>query len=136
MRSFLELLGIDPEAKAQRRASALAKADFDFIRDLVKIRKDQGLSQQDVADRLGITQATVADFERYDNDPKLSTIRRYAHAVEALIVHGVAHDDGQLATGDGWVTITFNAPKSTSTVGPSRIERVVGADQGMFALAA
>lgn len=136
MRSFLELLGIDPEAKAQRRANALAKADFDFIRDLVKIRKDQGLSQQDVADRLGITQATVADFERYDNDPKLSTIRRYAHAVEALIVHGVAHDDGQLAAGDGWVTITFNAPKSSSTVVPATSERTVVVTRGQLALAA
>lgn len=132
MRSFLELFGIDPDSKSQRRANALAKADFDFMRELVRLRKENGLSQQDVATRLGISQASIADFERYDNDPKLSTIRRYAHAIEVLVVHGATHDDGQLDAGDNWVTITFSEPliASKTTVAPSLPERSVLAAAG------
>lgn len=136
MSSFLELLGIDPASKSQRRANALVKADLDFVRNLVQLRKSQGLSQQDVADRLGISQASVAAFERYDNDPKLSTLRRYAHAVEALVAHAVVHDDGQLVAGDNWVTISFAPVVSKTTHVPSVTEHAFGAARGYFSLAA
>jgi len=136
MPNLLDLLGVDRFSKSQRRASALAKADIDFIRALVELRKEQNLSQQDLADRLGISQATVAAFERHDNDPKLSTIRRYAHAVEALVAHAVAHDDGQLAAGDEWVTISFSPTTKPTTYEASSTQRTVSADRGSLALAA
>jgi transcriptional regulator with XRE-family HTH domain len=135
MSSLLRLLGIDRASKAQRRANALVKADLDFMRDLVQLRKSQGLSQKDVADRIGIAQASVAAFERYDNDPKLSTIRRYSHAVEALVAHAVTHDDGQLANGDGWVTISFAPVVSKTAHSPSAHEHAFSAARGRFALA-
>jgi len=84
-----ELLGIDPEDKQVVLATALVREDTELLRALVETRVRAGLSQQDVADRLGISQPSVAAFERYDNDPKLSTIRRYALAVEALVQHSV-----------------------------------------------
>jgi|GEM_PF-1827116 len=84
--------GIDPESRSMQRAELLASNDLEFVASLIMLRKAQNITQQDVADRLGISQATVAAFEHPGNDPKLSTIRRYAHAVGALVTHRVALD--------------------------------------------
>ncbi|MFJ6078349.1 helix-turn-helix domain-containing protein [Pseudarthrobacter sp. NPDC092419] len=89
-------LGVDSDSKEMRRAKVLASNDLEFLANLVDLRRSQNISQSELAEKLGISQATVAAFERSDNDPKLSTIRRYAHGVGALIVHKVALDEGQL----------------------------------------
>ncbi len=47
------------------------------------LRKKHHLTQADVAERMGVSQPTVAEFERYDANPTLSAIRRYALAVGA-----------------------------------------------------
>lgn len=62
-------------------AEALASDHHALWYELVKARRAQGISQAQVAEFLGISQSAVAQFERYDNDPKLSTLRRYALAV-------------------------------------------------------
>lgn len=119
MSSLEEILGIDPSDPEMMRSMALAEGDHQFLRGLVRLRRDLGLTQQDVAERLGIRQATVAAFERYDNDPKLSTIRRYAQVVGLLIAHKVEVDNGQLLQQDtlawtgGWQAL------SNSRVRPS-----------------
>ncbi|WP_432457948.1 helix-turn-helix domain-containing protein [Cellulomonas iranensis] len=74
-------------------ATALASADMKLRRALVEARRAAGLSQQDVATALGIKQPSVAAFERYDSDPRLSTIRRYAVAVGAQVEHRVVEFD-------------------------------------------
>lgn len=100
-----DALDLASETPSERHARVLAENDADLLHDLVAIRKLQGLSQQDVADRLGITQASVAAFERYDNDPKLSTIRRYAYAVGAIVAHGVEVNRGQLDDANHWQSV-------------------------------
>lgn len=67
------------------RARALVRAQSQFMEDLVALRKRQGLTQQDVADRMDVTQSAVAQFERYDANPSLNTIGRYALAIGASI---------------------------------------------------
>ncbi len=89
MSNLDKLLGIDPGDPQVVLAAALVQADAELLRALIARREQAGLTQQDVADRLGIAQPSVAKFERYDNDPKLSTIRRYALAVGALVNHSV-----------------------------------------------
>ena len=92
-----------------RRAKHLATADYRLILDLVRVRKARGLSQEDVAERLGISQQAVSKLERYDSDPKLSSLRRYAHAVEALVAHVVEADTGQLDRGE-WIAVAYSTP--------------------------
>ncbi len=80
-----ELLGLDvtdPETVALSRATA---EDSDLIERLVQVRRDRGLTQQDVAERMGRSQPNVSAFERVGGDPHLSTIRRYAVAVGAQV---------------------------------------------------
>lgn len=76
----------------EARATHLAHFTEGLVRDLVEVRENRGLSQADVAERMGISQSAVSQFERYDSNPKLSTIRRYAHAVGARIKHSVILD--------------------------------------------
>lgn len=59
----------------------LAAADREMIRDLVQARRDNGLSQRDVANVLGVEESWVTDIERYDSDPRLSELRRYTNAI-------------------------------------------------------
>ena len=71
-------------------AEALAAQDERLRHLLVRARKAAGMSQRDVAAALGIKQSSVAGFESHDNDPRLSTIRRYALAVGAHVEHRVS----------------------------------------------
>jgi len=98
---------------SQRRAVALAKNDYRLLFDLQRLRVAQGLSQKDVAKLLGITQQAVSKFENLDSDPRLSTIRQYAHAIGALVAHTVDQDTGQLEVGTEWRAIALNLNPET-----------------------
>jgi DNA-binding XRE family transcriptional regulator len=86
-------------------ATALAAADETMRRALINARNAAGMTQKDVAELLGIKQSSIAAFERHDNDPKLSTIRRYALAVGARVDHRVCTADVSVET-DGWSTVS------------------------------
>lgn len=51
------------------------------IEELTSARQDQGLSQTEVAARMGTSQSVVARIESADSDVRLSTLDRYAAAV-------------------------------------------------------
>jgi len=101
MTTLAEIAGIDPADPEVRLALELARGDRALLRGLVKERLRQQLSQHDVAERLGLTQPTVAAFERHDSDPKLSTIRRYAQVIGVMVSHEVERR---------WHTLAIAAP--------------------------
>lgn len=70
-------------------AMDLVEGQDRLLKDLIGLRKVHRLSQAEVADRMSVSQPTVAAFERYDANPTLSTIRRYALAVHAAIDYQV-----------------------------------------------
>ncbi len=84
---LLERLGIDPQDPLLHLATHNADQDYRLLFSLIRMRRDRGLTQQDVADKMGVTQATVSAFEKMDADPKLSTIQRYAMAIGARYTH-------------------------------------------------
>ena len=77
------------------RAQVLAHEHRLMRAELVDFGRRAGLSQGEVAERMGVSQQAVSKFEAYDADPKLSTLRRYANAVGALLGHRVERDHGQ-----------------------------------------
>lgn len=83
-----ELLGIDPDDPEQALANELVQQDKRFLDALVQYRRDR-MSQQQMADLLGITQPAVQQFERRDGNPRMSTLRRYALALGVLVTHHV-----------------------------------------------
>lgn len=52
---------------------------------LVGLRQAQKLSQTTIAKRMGVRQPTVSGFETEGSDPRLSTLHRYARAVQARL---------------------------------------------------
>src|SRR5262245_36753734 len=76
---FAEVLA-NPEARA---AFDDAQARDSLVDALVALRHALGLTQTEVARRMGVKQPMVSGFENEGSDPRLSTIQRYARAVRA-----------------------------------------------------
>ena len=60
----------------EERADLLVDARDRLLEGLVRLRREHKLSQQTVAERMGVSQPTVATFERYDANPTVSSIIR------------------------------------------------------------
>jgi DNA-binding XRE family transcriptional regulator len=52
-----------------------------LMRALADARERAGLTQAEVAERMGTSQPAVARLERAEADPRLSTVERYAEVV-------------------------------------------------------
>ena len=72
-----ELLA-DPETLAEFDAMA---DEFDLTRELIAARSRAGLTQGQVAERMGTTQSVIARLESGRRAPSLRTVQRYAHAL-------------------------------------------------------
>jgi predicted transcriptional regulator len=67
---------------AQTRAEYDALAgEFETARELIAARAQAGLTQSEVAQRMGTTQSVVARLESGKQAPSLRTVQRYAQAV-------------------------------------------------------
>jgi len=78
------------ELKARAIARDEVKAEYDRLGDefalldeFLKARADAGITQADLAERMGTTQSAVARLEsgRGKQSPSLSTLRKYARAL-------------------------------------------------------
>ncbi len=87
----LKLMNNEPFEVVQARADALVEALEDLKFDLVELREKR-MTQKDVAERMGMSQSAVSQFERYDSNPTLTTLRRYALAVGARLRIEVVDD--------------------------------------------
>jgi transcriptional regulator with XRE-family HTH domain len=67
------------------RARSLARTHEHFKASLVEMRRRHGLTQPQVAELLGISQAAISKFESYDSNPTLASVRRYALAIGATL---------------------------------------------------
>ncbi len=52
-----------------------------LIEELVRVRRESGLSQTEIAARMGTSQSAVARLESGELDARLSTVERYAEAL-------------------------------------------------------
>jgi transcriptional regulator with XRE-family HTH domain len=57
----------------------------DFRMAMIDYRERSGLTQKDVAERLGITQSAVSQFESFGGNPRVMTIIAYAQALNVGI---------------------------------------------------
>jgi transcriptional regulator with XRE-family HTH domain len=83
------------EVEERRRSvfpgfAEMAEGRRRLVDELVARRRAQGLSQTEVAARMGTSQSAVARLEASAGDPKVSTLERYAAAVGAPIAWGLA----------------------------------------------
>lgn len=83
----------DPIFKAEYDA---LEPEFALIKEMLQARKRAGLTQADVAKRMGTKAPAIARLEspisRSQHSPGIGTLRKYAHAVGCeLVIHLKPH---------------------------------------------
>lgn len=66
----------DPQTREEYHA---LETDFAIARELIAARTRAGLSQAEVAERMGTSQSTIARLESGRTLPSLRTLERYAN---------------------------------------------------------
>jgi len=77
-----------PDTRAEYEAMA---DEFSLARELIAARTSAGLTQADVAERMGTGQSTVARLESGTGTPSLRSVQRYAQAVGRRAVVRLEH---------------------------------------------
>lgn len=73
--------------KPEYRAAPEELEPYEQIaQQLVAFRTESGLSQAELARRCGVSQPAIARLERGEHEPRLATLRRVAHALDANLV--------------------------------------------------
>lgn len=58
----------------------------EIARQLIAFRVEHGLSQTQLGKRCGVSQPAIARLESGEHEPRLATLRRVAHALDANLV--------------------------------------------------
>ena len=74
---------------AEMQIAAAEAHDLLMRWQLIRVRLHNGLTITAVAERLGWSELDVIEIESVTADPTLAELRRYAHAVGALIARDV-----------------------------------------------
>ncbi|HMN92714.1 MAG TPA: helix-turn-helix domain-containing protein [Hydrogenophaga sp.] len=73
----------NPQTRAEYDALA---GEFETARELIAARTQAGLTQSDVAQRMGTTQSVIARLESGKRASTMRTVRRYTQSVGARAV--------------------------------------------------
>ena len=65
---------------------------MNFGKKLKKIRKSLGLSQNDLAEIMEVSQRTISHYENDDSQPDVLTVCRLAYAFNTTIEHLLGYD--------------------------------------------
>ncbi len=72
------LLFSNPEVKKEYDNLAVA---HEIKRKIIKLRLEQGLSQKELADRIGTKQSAISRLESGDYNPSVEFLSKIAHAL-------------------------------------------------------
>jgi transcriptional regulator with XRE-family HTH domain len=64
-----------------RKAYGTLEDEFAFLEEVLKARAASGLTQAELAERIGTTQSAVARLESGASKPSVETLQRYARAL-------------------------------------------------------
>lgn len=73
-----EVFKNNPEVKAEYDA---LQPEFDIIQAMIDARIEQNLTQQDLSQRTGITQADISRIENGTRNPSLAMVKRLAEGL-------------------------------------------------------
>lgn len=79
MSTYRELLAKQRPESQKRIAEKTEALRREVI--LSQLREELNISQTELAQTIGVSQPTLAKMEKPDNDPRLSTLRRYVVAL-------------------------------------------------------
>lgn len=73
-----EAFAADPELKAEYDA---LKPQYDLIRAVIGARIEQGITQKELAEKVGTKQSNISRFESGNSNPSLGFIQKIASAL-------------------------------------------------------
>lgn len=89
---------VDLRRPSRHRTGALQRSSqlvSELVDELVRRRRESGLSQAQVAELIGTSQRTLSQLENHAQEPKLSTVVAWALAVGARLSWGDDEQTGQ-----------------------------------------
>ncbi|MBA0206746.1 XRE family transcriptional regulator [Pectobacterium colocasium] len=93
MATFKEMMAKrSPESRARIEART---AEIRQEITLAKLREELNMSQTQLALALGVKQPSIVKMEKVENDPKLSTLKRYVTALGGKLTLDVTLPDGK-----------------------------------------
>ncbi len=68
----------DPEVRAEYDA---LEPEYDIIQAMIDARKQKGITQKELSERTGITQADISRIENGTRNPSLAMLKRLANGM-------------------------------------------------------
>lgn len=81
--AFFNEMMKDPEVK--REYDAL-EPEFQLVREMIRARREAGLTQKELAERTGIQQSNISRIENGNGNPSLSTLNKLAQGLGKKLV--------------------------------------------------
>jgi DNA-binding XRE family transcriptional regulator len=78
-----ELCNTDPEFK---EAWDNSRMEYRLLGEIIKLRKEKGLTQQELAEKSGSMQQVISRIEKREQNPTLKTLCSMANALDVEIV--------------------------------------------------
>ena len=106
------------KARALERADVKAEyeqldEEFQFLDEFLKARATAGVTQAEVAERIGTTQSAIARLEsgRGKHSPSIATLQKYAHALGCRLELRLVNEVGSRKLEDQTKSSTGRAKK-------------------------
>ncbi len=96
--SWAEIKRRRGDADGVRRGYAAAQASYLLAERVRNLRESRGISQQDLAERMGTTQSVISRLESGGAKPSLTTLERVGAALGADVVIGFSDASRPYAT--------------------------------------
>lgn len=84
--SWSEIKGRRRDADGVRAGYTAARANYRLAERVRNLRESRGISQQDLAERMGTTQSVISRLESGGAKPSLTTLERVGAALDAELV--------------------------------------------------
>ena len=94
-KEFKKQMLSNPEVREEYDA---LEAEFDIIQALIDARKEQNITQKELSERTGITQADISRIEKGTRNPSLEMVKRLCRGLGMRLmveyVHGAKKNHG------------------------------------------
>ncbi len=100
-----------------KKAYEAAASDFAFLDEVLRARAEAGLTQSEVAERIGTTQSAIARLESAEpkHSPSIATLQKYAKALGYTVEVRLVKERRLTTRSSGRVARSASIPGRRST---------------------
>ena len=90
MKTYLQFKKEIFKNRKVRKAYASLGPEFDLIVALIRLRLDKGVTQKELALRVGTKQSAIARLESGSYNPSIAFLKKVTHALDAKLLITIA----------------------------------------------